>query len=310
MSIQDVLKKYKDVINTEPPIYYFPFSAISLNRAIGDMRGLRGGRLYQIAGKESSGKTTLSLDLIKNAQEMGRMCVYIDFEHTFDELYAQKLGVDTNTLILVNPMTAETGFDIVEALAQNKIEDTDEYPLLFVIDSIPAIVPKGETDKTYGDSQKVADSAGLITRFCKRIVPIIRNTGAIVVVINQLRANFSTMSKKETKLYGPFQLHHSTSIRLDLTRMFKEADRIPIDVTVAKNKLGAEQQKTEIDLIYANGIDIKGDILKLAIEQEIIQVTGKGRFEYNGIKAHGEKQALANFPMDEIKEKVLTCLMN
>jgi recombination protein RecA len=298
MSIQDVVKKYKDIINATAPEYYFPFSLLSLNRAIGDMRGLRGGRMYQIAGKESAGKTTLSLDLIAQAQKNGHVCAYFDFEHTFVPEYAESLGVNIEDLLLVTPMTAEQGLNVVEALLQAQVT-------CVVVDSVPSMLPKEENEKDYNDSSKIAGNAGIITRFCKRVIPMLANTGAIVIMINQLRANMSTMSRKETKLYGPFQLHHSTSIRLELTRLNKEDDRVYVDVLVAKNKLGTEQQKTKITLLFGKGISVYDDILTLAVEYDIVQVAGKGWHSYGELKVQGAEKAIAMFPMEEIKEKII-----
>jgi recombination protein RecA len=300
VSLQDILKKYKDVINTETPEYWYPFSLLSLNRLVGNLKGLRGGRMYQFIGEKSTGKSTLSLDLIANAQRYGKVCAYVDFERTFDKEYAQKLGVDLDNLIIVKTDTAEQSLTIVEELIKAGV-------LLIVLDSIPAAVPSSESDKDYSDNEKMASAAGFITRFCKRIIPILDNYGAIVIVINQNRANFSTLSRKETKPFGPKQLQYSVSLTLELARIKNGDDETRVQALVEKSKIGVERQRAEFTMIYGSGINKEEDLLTLALEYDIIQKTGSW-FKYGELKAQGMENAITTFPLDEIRERVLHAL--
>lgn len=297
MSIEDVLRKYKDIINTETPEYFYPFSLISLNQLVGDMRGLRGGRMYQFLGKESTGKTTLSLDIIANAQKNGHMCCYVDFERTFDNEYAEKLGINLNDLLIVRAQTAEDALTVVEELLKSGV-------MVVVIDSIPAAVPKIEADKDYNEAEKMASNAALVNRMCRRFVPLLSNSGAICIVINQYRANISTMSRKETKPFGAMILQYTVSLTLELARIKNEEDETQVQVTVGKSKIGIERKRVVITLVYGSGLSYEEDVLTLALEHDIIQRKGAW-FYYGDNKYQGMDNAIQNMPIEEIKERLL-----
>jgi recombination protein RecA len=294
MSVENVLKEYNKFINVTTPVTYFPSSLLSLNEILGG--GLRSGRLYEIVGDRSAGKTTLSLDFIANAQKNGYTCVYVDFERTYDEVYAKTCGV-SDDLIIVKADTTETGLTIVEELIKAGAK-------VIVIDSIPAAVPSSEMDKDYNDSEKMASAAGIITRFCKRIVPIADNHGAIIITLNQYRANISTMSRKEKKFYGPFQLHYTASAIIELVRIKNEDTNTIVRATLDKNKTGAEKLSCEFTVIYGKGLDVAAEVIEYAIDKGIIQKKGAWYY-YGELKAQGLEQAKELFPIGEIRNKLM-----
>ena len=302
-SIQELLDGYDRFINKKTPEFYFPFSLISMNTVIGDMRGLKGGRFYQFVGEKSTGKTSLALDIIANAQKQGFHCTYGDVERTFDEVYSQSLGVNTDPSVFTHLKTdtAEQMFDIAMKLLQAGSK-------VFVIDSIAEIVPQEEADKPIEDAARMAGSAGLITRALKRLTPILDNTGAICIIINQFRANISTMSRKTRKPFGAEILEYKPSIIFELARIENDKDSAVVQVTVAKSKLGTEKLITKLVTKYGKGFDIEHDILQLALQFGIVTMKGKGWYIYGETKANGVDNAKRELPMQEIKEKVLECL--
>lgn len=297
MTVESVIAKYKNIINTKTPEYWYPFSLISLNQIVGDVRGLRGGRMYQFLGKESTGKTTLSLDIIANAQKQGLACCYVDFERTFEDEYAEKLGVNLDELLVVRADTAEDALTVVEELLKSGI-------MVVVIDSIPAAVPKIEADKDYNENEKMASNAALVNRMCRRLVPLLSNSGAICIAINQYRANISTMSRKETKPFGAMILQYTVSLTLELARIKNEEDETQVQVTVGKSKIGIERKRAIVTMVYGSGLNYEEDVLTLALEHDIIQRKGAW-FTYNDFRAQGMENAIKTFPIEEIKEKVL-----
>lgn len=297
MSLEDIKKKYKHIIAVEPPEIYYPFATLSLNMLVGDKRGLRGGRLYQIIGNESTGKSTLSLDLIMQAQKDGKTCAYFDIECTFDKHYAKTVGVDTDTLLLITPEQAEQCFTLVEELIKSDVH-------VIVIDSIPALVPTSENDKQYEDREQVASIAGPLTRFCRRLIPLLHKTGAIVIFINQNRANFSPMSRKETKPFGGKAIQYFVSLTIDLARIERKEAYSTIQATIEKSKIGLEKARVTFQIMYGKGIDRGQDILSLALEYNIIKKKGAW-FEYDGKQAQGIKNAIRDFSIEDIRKKVL-----
>lgn len=294
------IARYKQFISSaedDQEFVYIPSSLISLNRAIGDSRGIRSGRLIQIVGNPSAGKTTLALDFIENAQHTQR-CAYIDFERTFDKTYAQALGVDTKALTLVKPDTAETGLDIIEALIK---EDDYQY---IVIDSVPAAVPADESDKDMTDSAKMAVAAGFWTRFIRRAIPLVDSRNATIIFLNQFRANISTLSRIEQKPYGPKMLQYGVSLTIELTRIKNEDVRTTVQAKITKNKLGTERGMCEFDIIYGKGLDIAGDVLNLAVLHGIIKKTGAW-YTWNEIRAQGLNQCAEKFDINAIRQEVL-----
>lgn len=301
MKIDDILKQYKGMVNVERPETYIPFTAPTLNTLVGG-EGVRSGRLIQLIGDKSSGKTTLALDLARNAQKMldskgePRGVIYVDFERTYDKAYAAVCGVDVDSLYVVTPPTTEIGFDIIEQTAK-------AGAALIIIDSIPAAVPSIELEKEYSDEQKMAIAAAHTTRFCKRIVPILDDNNVLLVAINQWRANFSTMSKRVVSPFGPKQLQYSSSLTLELVRIKNEDNRTTVQVLVEKSKQGKEREKAEIIIEYGRGIDVAADIIFTARDRDIVQQTGAW-FKYKDIRAQGLENAKVLFPIEEIRSQL------
>jgi len=297
MSLDEVKKRYKQFINIEVPEIWYPFSLLSLNVLVGG-KGLRGGRIVQFLGDKSSGKSTLSLDIIKNAQEANKTGAIIDFERTYDPEYAGFLGLNTDDIILVKPDTAETGLDIAEQLIDSGVS-------VVVIDSIAAPITNSEREKDLNDSEKMAASAGLITRFLKRMIPKLDNSGSLLILINQNRANISSMSRKESKPFGAKAIQYLSSITLELARIKNGENESIVQVMVEKNKQGGiERRKAEITMDYGKGFDISGDILVLAIEQGLIDKRGAWLY-YADKKAQGFDQAKTLFPIEQIKDRLM-----
>lgn len=300
------LDKYKSFIKSASAVSamkFFPFSLLSLNLAIGDVRGIRGGRLIQLIGNPSSGKSTLALDLIANAQKAGVKCAYVDFERTFDPEYSKVLGVDLDNLQMVKPDFAEQGLEITELLIK------EGGVQLVVIDSIPAAVPSTESEKGYGDSEKMAVAAGYITRFCRRVVPIVDNYNALIVVLNQYRANISTLARSESKPYGPRALGYASSLIIELSRIKNEDLKTIVQAKATKNKMAPERKLSEFTLVYGQGPDYKLDVITLAEQYGIVTKRGAW-YVYGTDKVQGVDSAKNQFPIKEIYEKLLKEVLN
>lgn len=275
--------------------FYIPFSLPSLNRLIGNKDGLMSGRILELVGSESTGKSTLALDLIKNAQRLEKRCLYVDIERTFHAPYAQACGVNIDTLQVAYPDTAENTLTLVERCAA-------AYDLI-ILDSIPTLLPKDELEKDYNDSAKMAAAAGLLTRFFKRVIPLFDTHNVLFVSVNQYRANISTMARVDKKPYGPHQLRHALTWRIELARGVREENRVPIIAKCTKNKLGPEQQVCEYSLVYGEGLDVARDILNLAIEYELIKKAGAW-YTYGELRAQGLDKASTVFPLEELWKKL------
>lgn len=281
----------------EPERVFIPSSLLSVNKAIDNIHGFQGGRLLEIVGNFSTGKTTLANDLIKNAQLQGMRALFVDIECTFDLSYALACGVDKTTLDIMRADTAENTLTLTE----QKVPD---YGII-VLDSLPALLPKEELEKNYDESAKMAAVAGLLTRFYKRIVPLANVHNTLIVLLNQYRANFSTMSRVEKKPYGPFSANHAITWRLELARVKNEEDTATVQLKTTKNKLGKERGAAEYQIIYGKGLDVTGDILTQAVQCGIVIQRGAW-FYYGDLKSQGMNNARDMFPIEEIKQKVIT----
>jgi recombination protein RecA len=295
------LDKYKSFIKSASAVnivQHFPFSLLSLNLVIGDIAGIRAGRIVQLIGNPSSGKSTLALDLIANAQRNNVKCAYVDFERTFDPNYSKVIGVDLDKLQMVKPDFAEQGLEITELLIK------EGGTQLVVIDSIPAAVPSTESEKGYNDSEKMAVAASYITRFCRRIVPIVDNYNALVVILNQYRANISTLARSESKPYGPRALGYASSLIIELTRIKNEDLKTIVQARATKNKMAPERKIAEFTLTYGRGPEIETDLMLLAEQYGIVTKRGAW-YVYGDLKAQGVENAKLTFPLEEIRLKLL-----
>ena len=286
----------------------FPSGLLYLNQAVGDMRGFTSG-IVQILGAEATGKTTLSFDIIAHSQKTGVKeielpsgrkinTLFLDFERSFDKQYAETCGVDTSKVLVIKTPFAEQTFDLTEQLLIEGIQ-------LIVIDSIAMIIPASEADKSFEENTKVASEAQPIGRFLKRVNQLADDADALVLMINQYRSNISPMARTDKKPYGAWIVKHVIKLTIELARVKREDDRMHIEAYVAKNKMGAIGKKVCYEIAHGKGIDLMQNIFLLAVDYGIIEQTGKGRYSYGDLKAHGESKALETFPMDEIKQKVI-----
>lgn len=296
-------KKYKQYIelgSAKRPKSYFSLGPLSLNIAVGDVRGVESGRIVQIVGKQSSGKTTLALDIIAWHHHMtNQFVLYIDFERSFDQDYAAACGVNLDLLLVARPDTTEQGLTI----AEEAIKSGDVK--LVIIDSIAAAMPSSEVGKDYEDSMRMASNAGIITRFANRIVPLLDNNDSLVIVLNQLRKNFSTLSPETEVPFGGMALQYATSVTLQTAKIDTKASFQKTQVIVKKNKTNNPQGRTEFTIEYGTGIKHNLDIIDLAIARDIVQQTGKAWYAYGDLKANGKEKAGELFPLEEIKEKII-----
>lgn len=298
-NIDQILKKYSDFIGTgtrQKEYLYYPSSLLSLNLAIGTIKGIQGGNIVQFIADAKAGKTTLALDIISCAQKMNRLCSFLDFERTYSPAYASALGVDNDKLLLIKAPYAETGLEIAEQLLNSGVQ-------VLVIDSVPAAVPGSEEDKTMTLVEKMASSAGLWTRFLKRIIPIADDTDAIVILINQHRANLSQFARTDKKPYGARFIQYASSLTLQLERTKNEKGKSDVSITITKNKQAPEGNKTDVVLQHGRGFRADLDVIKLAIAEGIIEQKGSW-FTYKDIKVQGDDNAALKLPIDELRKQL------
>lgn len=284
-----------------------PTGALSLDIALGG-RGLPRGRIVEIFGPESSGKTTVALHAVANAQKQGGVAAYIDAEHALDPGWAKRIGVDLESLLVSQPSYAEEALRIAEMLVKSNAVD------LIVIDSVAALVPKAEIDGEIGDSH-VGIQARLMSQALRILNPSIARTKTCMIFINQLRLKIGVMFGNPETTSGGLALKFYSSVRLDIRKVtgIKEGDVTVgsrTKVRVVKNKVAPPFRQTEFDLMHDRGISREGDLIDLAIEDEILQKSG-GHHSYGEIRLgngrENAKQFLRDNPtlMDEISRKVL-----
>ena len=245
--------------------------SISLDYCIG-IGGVPRGRITEIYGPESSGKTTLALHVISEAQKNGGSTAFIDAEHAFDPQYAGKLGVDVNNLLISQPDTGEQALDITETLVRSGALD------VIVIDSVAALVPKAELNGEMGDSH-MGLQARLMSQALRKLTGTVAKTKTAIIFINQLRHKIGVMFGSPETTTGGNALKFYASVRLDIRRIaqIKETDQIignRVRVKVVKNKVAAPFKNTEFDIMYGLGISVEGDLLDLSLKANIITKMG------------------------------------
>ena len=257
-----------------------PSGSLALDIALG-VGGYPKGRIIEIYGPESSGKTTLTLHAIAEIQKRGGTAAFIDAEHAIDPIYAKNLGVDTDALILSQPDSGEQGVQIAETLIKSGAVD------LVVIDSVAALVPQVELDGEMGD-QQMGLQARLMSKACRKISGLVNHTNCTVIFINQLREKIGVMFGNPETTTGGRALKFYASIRVEIRRkdVIKEGTDITgnkVKVKIVKNKVAPPFKEAMFDILYGKGIERAGEILDLAVENELIDKSGAW-YSYNGEK--------------------------
>lgn len=257
-----------------------PTGSISLDAALG-VGGIPRGRVSEIYGPEMSGKTTLALHILAEAQKLGGNGVFIDAEHALDPAYAQKLGVDIEELLISQPDSGEQALEICETLVRSGAVD------VVIVDSVAALVPRAELEGEMGDSH-VGLQARLMSQALRKLTGTVSKSKTAVIFINQIREKIGVMFGNPETTPGGRALKFYTSIRLDIRRIqaLKEGDSVVgsrVRVKVVKNKCAPPFRQTEFDIMYGEGISYEGDLLDLALKGEIVQKSGAW-FSYNDEK--------------------------
>ncbi len=283
-----------------------PTGALSLDMALG-IGGVPRGRIIEVFGPESSGKTTLALHVVAEAQKMGGEAAFIDAEHALDPVYAKKLGVDIDNLIVSQPDTGEQALEITESLIRSGALD------VIVVDSVAALVPKAEIDGDMGDSH-MGLQARLMSQALRKLAGAINKTKTVLIFINQLREKIGVMFGNPETTTGGRALKFYASVRLDIRKIenIKQDGEVKgnrVRVKVIKNKVAPPFREAEFDIVYGEGISKAGNILDMAVNMDIIEKSGSW-FSYDGNRIgqgrENVKRYLKENPeiLSEVEEKV------
>ena len=283
-----------------------PTGALSLDIALG-IGGVPRGRIIEVFGPESSGKTTLALHIVAEAQKMGGEAAFIDAEHALDPVYAKKLGVDIDNLIVSQPDTGEQALEITESLVRSGALD------VIVVDSVAALVPKAEIDGDMGDSH-MGLQARLMSQALRKLAGAINKSKTVLIFINQLREKIGVMFGNPETTTGGRALKFYASVRMDIRKIenIKQDGEVKgnrVRVKVIKNKVAPPFREAEFDVVYGQGISKEGNILDMAVNLDIVEKAGSW-FSYNGERIgqgrENVKKYLKENPdiMKEIDEKV------
>ena len=283
-----------------------PTGSLGLDIALG-IGGIPRGRIIEIYGPESSGKTTLALHVIAEAQKMGGEAAFIDAEHALDPVYAKHLGVNIDELIVSQPDTGEQALEIAEALVRSGALD------VIVVDSVAALVPKAEIDGEMGDSN-IGIKARLMSQALRKLAGAINKSKAVIIFINQLREKVGVMFGNPETTPGGRALKFYASVRLDIRKIenIKQDGEVTgnrVRVKIVKNKVAPPFREAEFDIVYGKGISKEGNVLDLAVNLDIIEKSGSW-FSYNGERIgqgrENVKKYLADNPkiLAEVEQKV------
>lgn len=274
-----------------------PTGSLSLDIALGG--GIPKGRIIEIYGPESSGKTTLTLHAIAEIQNQGGTAAFVDAEHALDPAYAKRLGVNIETLLVSQPDNGEQALEVVEALVRSNAVD------MIVVDSVAALVPQAEIEGDMGDAH-MGLQARLMSQALRKLTAVIKKSNCTVIFINQLRMKIGIMFGNPETTTGGNALKFYASIRMDIRRIsqIKTGDDIignRVRVKVVKNKVAPPFRETEFDIMYNEGISKEGDLLDLAVKDEIISKSGAW-FEYGGHKIGQGREQAKQFLKDNPKD--------
>ena len=276
------------------PISVISTGSISFDAALG-VGGVPRGRVIEIFGPESSGKTTITLQIIAEAQKAGGLAAFVDAEHALDPAYSKKLGVDTDNLLISQPDYGEQALEITEALVRSGAID------VLVVDSVAALVPKAELDGEMGDSH-VGLQARLMSQALRKLTGTVSKSRTSLIFINQIREKIGVMFGNPETTTGGRALKFYSSVRVDIRRIaaVKEGDVVVgsrTKVKIVKNKVAAPFREAEFDILYGEGISREGDVLDLAVTQNIVEKSGAW-YSYDGERIGQGRENVRTFLKD------------